>query len=62
MKTVRTQSGVPRGTFFSKNGWAPTPSGQRLRVIGRSAMCASIGSATATKWSMTSPLVKPLAG
>jgi hypothetical protein len=34
--SVRTQSGVPRGAFFSKKYDAPVPSGQRLRVSGRS--------------------------
>ena len=32
----RTQSGAPRGVFFSKNFSPPTPSGQRIRVTGRS--------------------------
>ena len=35
--TVRTQSGVPIGAFFSKNFSPSTPSGQRIRVTGRSA-------------------------
>jgi hypothetical protein len=45
--TVRTHSGVPRGTFFSKNTVVPvTPSGHRLRVIGRPASCGRMTSAT----------------
>src|SRR5699024_12308684 len=44
--TVSTQSGVPRGAFFSKNGSASTPSGQRLRVTGRPARWGSRTDAT----------------
>ena len=44
--TVRTQSGVPRGMFFSKKGWLAVPSGHRLRVSRRSVRWGRIASAT----------------
>ncbi len=44
--TVRTQDGVPPGTFFSKNDCSLVPLGQRIRVTARSARCGSISGAT----------------
>jgi hypothetical protein len=38
---VRTQDGVPGGTFFSKKLLSCTPCGQRIRVTGRSRRCGS---------------------
>jgi hypothetical protein len=38
---VATQSGVPAGACFWKNDCPSTPSGYRLRVIGRPATCGS---------------------
>ncbi len=39
--TVRTQDGVPPGTFFSKKLMSCTPCGQRIRVTARSFRCGS---------------------
>ena len=43
---VRTQEGVPAGTFFSKKLGPSTPCGQRIRVTQRSLRCGSITGAT----------------
>ncbi len=40
--TVRTQDGVPPGTFFSKKLMSWTPCGHRMRVTARSLRCGSI--------------------
>jgi hypothetical protein len=60
--TVRTQDGVPRGTFFSKNVLPSTPSGQRFRVRARSRRCGRSTSETAVTYASTSPLVVPVDG
>ena len=44
--TVRTQDGVPAGTFFSKKLCPPVPCGQRIRVTARSRRCGSRVGAT----------------
>ena len=44
-----TQDGVPFGRSLWKNGVVVTPSGQRLRVTGRSATCGIIACATSAK-------------
>jgi hypothetical protein len=53
MAAWRIQLGVHVGRFFSKNtspglSAVPTPSGQRLRVAGRSATCARMCGAIST--------------
>ena len=44
--TVRTQLGVPPGTFFSKKDLSPVPCGHRIRVTARSASTGSRRGAT----------------
>ncbi|GAA3437920.1 hypothetical protein BJ998_002594 [Kutzneria kofuensis] len=47
-RTVGSQSGAPRETFFSKNFWPVTPSGLRITVTGRPARCGNRTGATQT--------------